>query len=1544
MPFTLAQLAGLFVAPALAVAGVACVAIPIAIHLLSRSRRKRAEWGAMRFLRLAYKKQKRRLRMEKWLLLATRCLIVALAGLALAGPMLSGAWAGWLTGSGDGRGGRTVHVVLDDGLSTRGLAGAGTRFDRLRGLAVELVDGLGPNDRVQLWTTGGPGGGPGGLPGVGSPTRDHAAVRAGLAAMEPGYAASDLAGVLSSVSAAVDAEAFGGARPVVAVLSDWERGQPALAEPVPAEAMGLGERARLVVARPEVGAGNVQVQRVGPRRSLVLAGGSSSRVAVEAVVRRQSDTSGAQRAGLTLTLRRPDGRGVSQVTREVSWSAGQSVATVSVDLPLTGARAGGIGGDAAEGAFGNASGGALRADFGADSGGISGGTSGDTSGGVWSVTAELVAEAGGADALKEDNERYAVVEVRSRLNVAVVEEGGEGSGGELSAGAFVRAALSPGQSGERFAVVAQPMVPSAVEPGTLGGVDAAVVLEPGRVSAAGWEALGGFARGGGLVWVFPSAEALSAGGVADWFGLMREAMGLDWGLTAGSEALPTAVGLDTDTRPPGALVLLSADWPALLGPVRVSRALSVSSAPEAVWVKRADGGGFLWAAGVGAGRVLLSGVAADPLWTNLPTKPLFPALLHDALRGVLGEADRAAGSEVVVGDRPRLGDGFAGVSALVSGEREVLLGRGLAGETGGETGTGGEGVRALSAFVEPGVYGARAGGSGRRLAVNVPADAGDLRSVDGAYLEGWLGALGAWSYVESDSPAAALGEAAAWTGLGWSLLWVLLGLVGLEMGMARWFSHAGAGRGSSAGSGVGTLRRRRSLRRAAGWGAGFLVGAGCLGWGGAAEASWVDGWLGLDEVSWSEATAVGWRYPLPAWAWVLIAFAGFAAAWWSYRGLMGPAGVRAGLAGLRGALIVLIAVLLAGPEVVRTDEVVEEDVLVVLVDRSASMGIADVPAGEGSGGLVTREAALRRALAEQGAVFGEDGLGRGRRVMWLGFGESVFELAGGEAAAGVPGEPGIPGLGEPTSMGTRLRGALDEAVRRASGRPISGVVLITDGRSPEATGASAVARLGEQSVRVFSVPVGAERLPLDVAVVRVDPPATAFINDPVPVTVVVDQPGASGGGRAEASRVTVRLVDLVTERVLDERPVGDGGFGRPLRLAGRSGAVGEAQWRVEVVYDAPPGGEGELNLANNTATFAVALVDRPIRVLYLEGYPRWEYRYLKNMLIREKSIDSSVFLLSADRAFAQEGDTPITRLPVEAREWEGYDVVIVGDVAAQVLSPEQRKQLLDVVAERGAGLLWIGGPEQTPGSYAATLLEDLLPMREVDQVSVLPAARLDVRPTPLAESLSVLQLRSAGEAEAAGADGAEPAGGRWPEGLPVLRWGQDLGRLKPSAEVLARATLGGEAGSSPGPAAVEDDADASVAGWPVVTRLRFGAGQSVYVATDETWRWRFARGEVYFEQFWVQLVRMLGRATAARGDERVRLSVSSRRTPVGGTVVADLTVEDAGLLARDLPSVRVAVRRAGDGGEGEVGQGSGPALAEFELRPSDAPGDTPGAR
>jgi uncharacterized membrane protein len=673
-------------------------------------------------------------------------------------------------------------------------------------------------------------------------------------------------------------------------------------------------------------------------------------------------------------------------------------------------------------------------------------------------------------------------------------------------------------------------------------------------------------------------------------------------------------------------------------------------------------------------------------------------------------------------------------------------------------------------------------------------------------------------------------------------------------------------------------------------------------------SSWVDGLFGLSRVSWSDPrAALSWSHELPAWLWVVLVLGVVLLAVWSYQRLLGPRPARVALGVLRALIVLLVIALLAGPTLVVRQEHVEPDWLLVLVDRSASMGIQDMVQDQGgSQALVTRDDALRAALQQHAAVFGDEQLGKERRLLWLGFDSGTFQLASGAGAVELP---------QPQGQGTSLRTAIEQALQRAAGRPISGVVLFSDGRSPQRTGADVVRRLEQQAAAVFAVPLGSQHTPLDLAVAQVDAPDEAFINDTVPVTVWIDRYPADGA--VDPARVKVRLVDRGTGHTLDEKPASEAGLDQPVRLSAASAQVGQQQWRVELVYDQPPEGsilDRELILENNRRDVDVELIDRPVRVLYVDGYPRWEYRYLKNLLVREQSLESSVLLVSADRGFVQEGDVALTRVPNTARELEPFDVIVIGDVPSSYFSPQQLTLLRDHVATRGAGLLWIAGQWNTPRSYENTALATLLPMRRAAVVDRIDAnlGPLVIKPTPLAESLNVLALRSAP---------GKPVDPNWPAALPGLLWVQSLGELKPAVESLADVRV-----------------SENIVG-PLITRQRFGTGQSVYVASDDLWRWRYGRGDQYYDQFWTQLVRMLGRSRLQQEGPRVRLAVSTRQAGLDQPVIVTLKIDDPLLAKRDLPRIAVAVIRPGPDGAG------GATVERLELLPvtpaAGEPGSTP---
>jgi uncharacterized membrane protein len=441
-------------------------------------------------------------------------------------------------------------------------------------------------------------------------------------------------------------------------------------------------------------------------------------------------------------------------------------------------------------------------------------------------------------------------------------------------------------------------------------------------------------------------------------------------------------------------------------------------------------------------------------------------------------------------------------------------------------------------------------------------------------------------------------------------------------------------------------------------------------------------------------------------------------------------------------------------------------------------------------------------------------------------------------------------------------------------------------------------------VAVYTVPLGSPKPPMDLAVQRIDAPDRAFVKDAVPIGVTVSRTGEGAGqSQAAPAGTVVRLVDTTTGEVLDEKPVQR--YDQAVQLITTPTAAGAANWRVELSTPEP-----ELIVENNRQDLELTLVDRPIRLLYVEGYPRWEYRYLKNMVVREESVTSSIMLISADRTFAQEGNVPLRRLPRTEEEMRPYDVIVLGDVPADFFNAEQMQLIEQQVSVRGAGLMWIGGMHDTPSSYASSPLASLLPMGGSTSMATLNAP-IKMMPTPTAEALGVLRLRSLKLSE----DEAVT----WPTALPPLQWAQSIESLKPAAEVLA----------------VDEQSTQ-----PLVVRMRFGAGQTLYVATDETWRWRYGRGELYPEQFWMQLVRLLARGrlqTAAGGDERASLIVSHRRAAVGDTLVVEMQIHDQTLMQQRPDRIEVEVTETAEDDDGAPRPG-GAAGQRLTLVPTEREG------
>ncbi len=627
--------------------------------------------------------------------------------------------------------------------------------------------------------------------------------------------------------------------------------------------------------------------------------------------------------------------------------------------------------------------------------------------------------------------------------------------------------------------------------------------------------------------------------------------------------------------------------------------------------------------------------------------------------------------------------------------------------------------------------------------------------------------------------------------------------------------------------------------------------------------------LDLDTLRFGDGSVLGWAHPIPAWAWLLIVLAAVIVSAWGYARLRGPAPARAALAGVRTLLLVLLAVLAAGPRLEKARTEVERDRLVVLLDRSASMRVADL-------GGETRDDAMRALLGEHADVW--TSFEKNKDLVWLGFG-------GGITTIDDPRPDALPSADAPRSA---LGAAITEARRRTTGHPLSGIVLISDGRSSDEPEAETLRALRAEHVPVHVVPLGALGRGSDLAVTSATGPGVAFVDDSVPVRVRfhadnIDTPGA------------FEIVDERTGEVLRRRALtADELASGEVTISAEAGSPGEQRWAVRYIPDGP-----DLAPQNNTAHIAVRFVDEPIRVLYVDGSPRWEHRYLKSLLIREDSIDSSCLLLAVNRRFQQEGDTPIDTLPESPEAWDEYDVVIIGDISPELFGERTLAQIRRHVGEQGAGLLWLAGPSATPGAWADTPLADLLPITASGGGAGSPRwpGAVVLRPTPVGVRAGLL----AGQADEPMFGGiADPAAG-W----SALRWAL---KIDPSMQKTAAETL-----------ALAVPVDDTSAPSPLVLSMRYGAGRTALVGTDEIWRWRYGRGETPTERFWLPLLRMLARPRLASIGAAAVLNISPAVAETGQVVSVELTVTDQS-IAEILPAEIDAdvTPTAGDAGVGIV--------------------------
>ena len=568
------------------------------------------------------------------------------------------------------------------------------------------------------------------------------------------------------------------------------------------------------------------------------------------------------------------------------------------------------------------------------------------------------------------------------------------------------------------------------------------------------------------------------------------------------------------------------------------------------------------------------------------------------------------------------------------------------------------------------------------------------------------------------------------------------------------------------------------------------------------------------------------------WLWGMLFVAGAWLLWAVYRQIAERTDSRRVwlLMGLRAAGIVALLLALAKPTWTHERRDVDAGHIAVVVDNSVSMSLAD-PSGQSR---------FARATQAVGKLRGVEGNSNGPQTKI-----ALFDINGQPLGDTLPKEPKV--------ERTDLVRAVTAATSRLRSKLLTSVVLISDG--VDNTGRQDVLALANLPVPVSCVgfPSDPNASRLDLAVKEAQSPPKAMVNNELKVTVIV----AKTAGPAVSGKV---LLKRGAEEVASaEVSFAEGNDEQPVALTFTPTEAGQFVYTAVVSAAA-----GERALANNARHFPLHVTGEAIRVLYVEGFLRYEYKFLKAKL----EDDPDVSLVSVVRRVnSQRLDNSVNERLITDERLKNFDLVILGDMEGDELEAAECQSLTRWVSE-GKALLVLGGYRSFGADgFAKTALAEALPVSFAEQ---------EPRQT---EEPFVLQLTEAGRQHPA----FEITGDRvkdstlWNAAPPLL--GAPLVRAaKPGAEVLAVNTN------------VQHDGQSA----PMIVTQRYGQGRTMVIAPDTTWRWSrlprvVGQSDTLYSRFWGQTIRWLtGRDLA---QKRTPLVVTTDRPDyeVGKEVVIRAT-------------------------------------------------------
>ena len=429
-------------------------------------------------------------------------------------------------------------------------------------------------------------------------------------------------------------------------------------------------------------------------------------------------------------------------------------------------------------------------------------------------------------------------------------------------------------------------------------------------------------------------------------------------------------------------------------------------------------------------------------------------------------------------------------------------------------------------------------------------------------------------------------------------------------------------------------------------------------------------------------------------------------------------------------------------------------------------------------------------------------------------------------------------------ISSQIGNAIEDAVDRFSGQPLAGAMVISDfawveGKDP----VNVARRLKERRVPLYTVPVGLPAPP-DINVRGVIAPEVVFKGDRVPLRVKIESRGFAG--KAVQLSFRVNEDEKESKQVTLKNGVQ---FEEFMFIPEAESGTLELSFEIKLQ-------EGEITEVNNATSHRVRILDEKIKVLYVEGMPRWEFRYLRWVLLRDPRLQVQFLMTQGDPALAASSPLHIGRFPEDPKVALKYDLIILGDVSSSYFNTAQTQLIEKLVRERGGSLLMLAGSQGAPSTYRDTPIGDLLPINIGTGGTFYPGNNVSPEVTAEGQKSLATSLSLSPDVSA-----------RIWRSVNYMEL-PNLAGAKSGATVLLRL-----------PKANDAEAD-----YPLVAWHRYGTGKSLFVATEDLWRMRLEVGDRFHARFWGQTIQFLTLSRLLGANKQISIETDSNSYSSGDQI------------------------------------------------------------